>query len=128
MDAKVRNMPLTWCQNYKMLNLCRVVWYFCFVSCCAFVSYHVVSSYISLCVVPCWFFKKIRHGTIKVRIQNHVILFILCPTTVSCRSRTVSFHVVLSHDRTLSEVDTETQFAAQLFLDYFVFFFFFIFF
>jgi hypothetical protein len=53
MILKFGNIFLTWCQNYKILNPYRVVWYFHFVSCCAFVLYHIVSRLCVVCVVPC---------------------------------------------------------------------------
>jgi hypothetical protein len=67
-DAKVGNMS-KWCQNYKMLNSCRVIFSF------HVVLYLIVSGFDTIVCRTVVIFQKIRHSTIKTWIQNHIISY-----------------------------------------------------
>jgi hypothetical protein len=70
--------------------LCRVV-----------LSCYIVSCpvYVLLRTVLCWFFKKIRHDRLKHESKIMLYCTLLCPTIIFCHFLTVSFRIVLNHDR-----------------------------
>jgi hypothetical protein len=102
MDVKIGNISLIWSQNYKILNSCRIVLYFHFMPCYAFVT---CLDFVTLHIVPCRFF--IKSDTVRLKYRSKTVPYrarqsyhaTLKPYYSAPYSATYEFRTLLTSER-----------------------------